>query len=114
MNIKNKIQIIGTLTEVPQIIHAKGHIQMAVLKIVTTEIFYNVEYERVTEKMFHRVIVYGQHAQIADRYLSVESEIAIEGKLIYIPEMDCKSTKCFRTEIHASELLVLTSNRIAK
>jgi single-strand DNA-binding protein len=106
--IKNKVQLIGILGELPNISKEEDKRNMATLKVCTNEIFRNAKNEKVTETQWHIVVAWGKLAEIAEKYLVKGAEVAIEGKLINRSYTDSKGILRYVTEIHASELLILT------
>lgn len=106
---KNKVQLIGHLGELPVITELPNTL-MATLQMATTETYKNEAGEKVTEQQWHRVICFGKLAEICRQYLVASGmEIAVEGRLINCNYLDQKGIKQFATQVHAGEVLILTS-----
>jgi single-strand DNA-binding protein len=106
--IKNKVQLIGHLGNPPEIkMPAEGK-KLASFSIATNETYKKADGEKVTETQWHKVEAWGKLADIAEKYLSKGTEVAIEGKLVNKQYTDKQGIKRSSTEILVSELLVLT------
>ncbi len=106
--IKNKVQLIGHLGEVPQITKEENERLKAELNVGTTENITNAKGEKVSETQWHRVVAWGKLAEIAEKYLTKGADVAIEGKLVNRSYTDTKGILRHVTEIQANELLILT------
>jgi len=106
--IKNKVQLIGHLGQIPEITTDANGKKKAVLNVATNENYRNATGEKVTETQWHSVIAWGKLAEIAEKYLNKGTEVAIEGKLISRHYTDKQGIKRYVTEVHANELLILT------
>lgn len=111
MNAHNKVQLIGHLGEAPEVTVIEGGQQKATFTVTTTETFKNVKGEKVTETQSHKVAGWGELAEIAAKHLVKGTEVAIEGKLVNSHYTDGKGIIRHVTEIHASELLILTKKK---
>lgn len=108
MNAHNKVQLIGHLGEAPEVTTTEGGQQKATFTVTTTETYKNADGEKVTETQTHRIAGWGKLAEIAVKHLTQGIEVVIEGKLINTHYTDTKGCVRHVTEIHASELLILT------
>ena len=106
--LKNKVQLIGNLGDIPEITVLEGGKQKASFSVATNESFRNAKGEKVTETQWHKVIAWGKLAEIAEKYLTKGIEVALEGKLMNSNYTDKQGIKRYVTEIHANELLILT------
>lgn len=106
--IKNKVQLIGHLGQNPDISGDETGKKKAELSVATNESYRNAKGEKITETQWHKVIAWGKLAEIAEKYLSKGTEIAVEGKLINSHYTDKQGIKRYVTEVHANELLILT------
>jgi len=105
---KNKVQLIGHLGQLPEIKTIADGKKVAHLCVATNETYKNVKGEKVNETQWHNVVAWGKLAEIAEKYLVKGIEVAIEGKLINRSYTDKKGIKRNVTEIMANELLILT------
>jgi single-strand DNA-binding protein len=110
--LKNKVQLIGHLSEDPCLCLSENGKKSAKFRMATSETYRNLHGEKVTETQWHNLIGWGKIADIVEKYLCKGSEVAIEGKLVNRLYVDkCGSKKCI-TEVHINELLIL-GNRAA-
>lgn len=105
--LKNKVQLIGNLGNVPEIKMLDSGKKMARLSMATNESYRKENGERVTETQWHSLVAWGKVAEIAEQYLTKGSELAIEGKLTYRDYTDKEGVKRSSTEIVVNEILLL-------
>ena len=106
--LKNKVQLIGNLGNAPEIKSITGGKKMARFSMATNETYRNAKGEKITETQWHNIVAWGKVAELAEKYLSKGSEIAIEGKLINRSYTDKDGTKKYITEVQLNELLMLS------
>lgn len=106
--IKNKVQLIGHLGQLPEVKTIADGKKVAHLSVATNDNYKNAKGEKITETQWHNVVAWGRLAEIAEKYLVKGTEVAIEGKLINRNYTDKQGVKRYITEVLASELLILT------
>lgn len=106
--IKNKVQLIGNLGQVPEIKTLGDGKKVAHMQVATNDVRKNEKGEKITDTQWHNVVAWGKLADIAEKYLVKGTEIAIEGKLVNRNYTDKQGIKRFVTEVLANELLILT------
>ncbi len=104
--LRNKVQLIGNLGNKPELKSTESGKKMAVFNMATNEVYRNTKGEKITDTQWHRIVVWGKLAEIADQYLDKGKEIVVEGKLVNRSYTDKDGIKKFITEIQASELLI--------
>ena len=77
------------------------------LNLSTNETYTNAKGEKITETQWHNLVVWGKPTEIAEKYLTKGSEIAIEGKLTTRNYTDKEGVKKYITEIVVNDLLML-------
>ena len=107
--LKNKVQLIGNLGNAPEVKSIEGGKKLVKFSVATNESYRNAKGEKITETQWHNVVAWGKVAEIAEKFLSKGSEVAVEGKLIYSNYTDKDGVKKYFTEIQVSELLLLNS-----
>ena len=107
--LKNKVQLIGNLGNAPDVKNTASGKKLARFSIATNEVYRNTKGEKVKETTWHNLVAWGKVADIAEKYLSKGSEIAIEGKLINRSYTDKEGNKKFTSEVEINELLMLGS-----
>lgn len=108
----NKTQLIGNLGADPEVKSLPNGTAVCNLNIATTEKWRdktNNEAKEHTE--WHKVVLYRRLAEIAGQFLSKGSQIYIEGKLRTRKWQDSNGIDRYTTEIEASEMQMLSSNR---
>ena len=106
--LKNKVQLIGNLGDIPEITKLEAGRMKASFTMATNESYRNANGEKVTETQWHKVVAWGKLAEIAEKYLTKGTEVAVEGKLMNSNYTDKQGIKRYVTEIVANELLILT------
>ena len=107
--LKNKVQLIGNLGNAPEVRNTESGKKLVRFSIATNESYRNAKGEKVTETQWHNLIAWGKVADIAEKYLTKGSEVAIEGKLMNNNYTDKEGVKKYATEIQVHELLLLGS-----
>ena len=105
--LKNKVQLIGHLGNVPEIKNTESGKKLARFSVATNENYRNAKGEKVTETTWHNLVAWGKVADIAEKYLVKGTEIAIEGKLISRSYTDKDGKKKYVSEVQVNELLLL-------
>lgn len=105
--LKNKVQLIGNLGNTPEIKTFESGKKVANVRIATSEVYRNAKGEKVKETQWHHLVLWGKLAEIAEKYLAVGKEIAIEGKLVNRQYTDKEGKKRYFSEVQVSELLLL-------
>ncbi|MBS1754953.1 MAG: single-stranded DNA-binding protein [Ferruginibacter sp.] len=105
--LKNKVQLIGNLGNAPEVKTTESGKKLARFSVATNESYRNANGEKVTETTWHNLVAWGKVAEIAEKYLSKGSEVAIEGKLINRNYSDKDGNKKYITEVQVNELLLL-------
>ena len=107
--LKNKVQLIGNLGNLPEIKNTESGKKLARFSIATNEVYNNSKGEKVKETTWHNLVAWGKVAEIVEKFLVKGSEIAIEGKLINRSYTDKDGVKKYVTEVQVNELLMLGS-----
>ena len=105
--LKNKVQLIGNLGNPPEVRNTENGKKLVRFSVATNESYRNAKGEKVTETQWHNIIARGKVADIAEKYLTKGSEVAIEGKLTNHSYTDKEGVKKYVTEIVVSEFLLL-------
>lgn len=105
--LKNKVQLIGNLGNAPEIRNTENGKKLARFSVATNETYKNQKGEKITETQWHNLIAWGKLADLAEKFLSKGSEVAIEGKLMSRTYTDKEGNKKYITEVQVNELLML-------
>jgi len=109
-NLKNNVQLIGNLGNAPEIKSFDSGKKVANMSLATNETYKNAKGEKVEETQWHKLVAWGKIAEIAEKYTTKGSEVAISGKLVYKSYEDKNGDKRISTEIQVNELLLLGKN----
>lgn len=78
----NKVILIGRLTRDVEVKYAANSNAIANLNVATSETWKDKQTQENKEKTeFHRVVIFGKLAEIAQQYLTKGSQVYLEGKL---------------------------------
>lgn len=108
-NLKNSVRLIGNLGMSPEVKETANGKKLAKFSIATNESYKDENGQKVEETIWHNLIVWGKQADIAEKYLTKGSEVAIEGKLSNRNYTDKDGIKRYVTEIIVNEFLLLGS-----
>jgi single-strand DNA-binding protein len=111
--LRNKVQLIGNLANAPEIRNTESGKKMVRFSVATNETYRNANGEKVTETQWHNLVAWGKIAEIAGKYLSKGSEVAIEGKITSRSYTGKEGIKKYFTEIQVHELLMLGAKPVA-
>ena len=111
--LKNKVQLIGNLGNAPEVRNTENGKKLVRFSVATNESYRNAKGEKITETQWHNLIAWGKVADIAEKFLSKGTEVAIEGKLITRNYTGKDGNKKYVTEIQVNELLLLGSKASA-
>ena len=111
--LKNRVQLIGRLGQAPEVKHLTNGSTLARFSVATTERYKNKQGEWVDDTQWHNVVVWGNLAAIAEKYLQKGKEVALEGKLTHRNYEDKDGNQCYVTEIVANDFLMLGKKKQA-
>ncbi|MBU1683693.1 single-stranded DNA-binding protein [Patescibacteria group bacterium] len=104
----NRAQIIGHLTEDPQVRQTPSGQTVGDLNIVTKQIFTNTSGQAQPSTSYHNVVVWRGLADISSRFLRKGSQVFISGR-IQTDEWEDQTTgqKRYKTRVVADEMILL-------
>jgi len=105
----NKAIIIGNLGADPEVRTTQSGQMVATLSIATSETFNNRDGQRQERTEWHRVVVWGKTAELAERYLRKGRKVYIEGRIQTRSWDDPNGQKRYSTEIVANQMTFLDS-----
>ena len=110
MSSVNKALIIGNLGQDPEIKYTQSGSPVANLSVATPERWKDKNTgEQKEQTEWHRVVVFGRLAEIAEQYLKKGSKVFIEGKIQTRDWEDAEGNKKYTTEVVAREMTMLDS-----
>ena len=105
--LRNKVQLIGKVSNVPEINVLESGRKMARFFIATYETYRNAKGERVKDNQWHCVVAWGKIAGLAEIHLSQGKEVGIGGKLNSYSYQDEDGVRHYVTEVYCHEILLL-------
>ena len=103
----NRAQIIGHLTQAPEIRQTPNGQLVGDLNIVTKQTFINASGEPQTGISYINVVVWRGLAEISDKFLKKGSQVFISGRIQTDDWEDQEGNKRYKTRIVADELILL-------
>ena len=109
MNLKNNIQLIGNVGELPTVTSVGESSKVARISLATNRSYKDAEGNKQTATQWHTVEAWGHLAELAENYIDKGKEIAIGGELQYNTYEDSEGVKRTKAFIRASEIQLLGS-----
>lgn len=106
-SLRNRVTLIGNLGQDPELTTFESGKSKAKLNLATSDSYKTANGEKVEDTQWHTVTVWGKPAETAVKYLKKGSEVAVEGRIAYSSYEDKEGNKRNRTEIIASEFVML-------
>lgn len=104
----NKVILIGNVGADPEIRTLESGVKVATIRMATTERMYNRESQETKEHTeWHRVTLWRNLADVADRFIRTGSQIYIEGRLRSREWTDAQGVKRYSLDIVADDLKML-------
>ena len=109
--IKNRVQLMGYLGADPEIKIFEETKMLAHIRLAVNDRYKNAKGEWVDETQWFNLVAWSKLAVYAEKYLIKGIEVAVEGRLINKSYTDKNLVKRFSTDIHLSEILILTKKK---
>jgi single-strand DNA-binding protein len=106
-SLRNSVQLIGNLGMDPEVKQVSNGNKMARFSLATTETYKNQKGEKVSETQWHKLIIWGGLAEVAEKYLKKGKQIAVEGRLETNTYDDKDGNRKFFTQINVNDLVML-------
>ena len=108
----NKVILVGNLGQKPEMRYTATQTAVANLSIATTESWKDKESGENRDKTeWHRVVFFGNLAEIAEKYLDKGSSVYVEGKIQTRKWQDKDGNDRWTTEVLGNQLTMLGSSR---
>ncbi|MBU0765253.1 MAG: single-stranded DNA-binding protein [Bacteroidetes bacterium] len=111
--LKNRVQLIGNLGMDPEVKETGNGKTVARLSLATSESYKGKDGNKVDNTQWHKLVAWGNLADIAAKFLKKGQEVAVEGKLSHRAYNDKEGNRRMISEIIVTELLMLGSQRKA-
>ena len=103
----NKVILVGNLGANPEVRFTQGGQPVANLRIATTERWTDKSGQRQESTEWHRVVLFGKTAEVAQKYLTKGRQVFIEGRIQTRQWQDQQGQKRYSTEIVATNMQML-------
>ena len=103
----NKVILIGRLGKDPEMRYTPGGKAVTNFTMATSESWKDDSGEKQEHTEWHRIVIWGKMAELADKHLSKGSQVYIEGKISTKEWTDKEGVKRYTTEIVASHMTFL-------
>lgn len=111
--LRNSVKLIGRLGHDPEVKTLEKGKKFAKFSLATSNSYIAKDGSKQDQTQWHNIVVWGNLAVVCEKYLKKGREIAIDGRLTYRNWEDNNGTSHFISEIVASELLFVGSDRDA-
>ncbi|MEO5371948.1 MAG: single-stranded DNA-binding protein [Magnetococcus sp. DMHC-1] len=99
----NKVQLIGNLGADPEVRYTQAGKPVATLNVATSESWKDTQGEKKERTEWHRVVVFGKLAEIAQQYYRKGSKVYVEGRLQTRKWTDKQGVERYTTEVTLNE-----------
>lgn len=111
MSSVNKVIIIGNLGADPEVRTTAGGQLVCTLSVATSDAWTGKDGVKQERTEWHRCVLWGKLAELAQRYLAKGRKVFLEGRLQTRSYEDKDGAKRYSTEIVCSEMVFLDSQR---
>ena len=103
----NKVILIGNLGKDPELKMTPSGQALCRFSLATTENWKNQQGERQSKTEWHTIVVWGKHAETAEKYLRKGQQIMVEGRIQYREYTAQDGTKRYATDIRCDNFVML-------
>lgn len=103
----NKVMLVGNLGRDPEVRHTASGAMVATLNLATTDKFKDRNGNLQEQTEWHRVVIFGKTAEIAEAYLRKGSQVYVEGRLQTRKWQDQSGQARYTTEIVCDRMQML-------
>ncbi len=107
---RNTVQLVGNVGQDPEIKNLEGGKKVASFSIATSDSYKNEKGEKVDQTEWHRIVAWGNSAEIIEKYVTKGNQIGIVGKLTHRTYDDKDGIKRNVTEVLVNEVLLMSKN----
>lgn len=104
-SLRNSVRLVGNLGMDPEVRTFDSNKKMARLSLATKESYKNDKGERITDIMWHNLVVWGAQVKFVEEYLKKGDEVAIEGRLSNRSYIDKDGNKKYMTEVVVNDVM---------
>lgn len=100
----NSVRLMGNTGMDPEVKTVGNGLKLVRLSLATTEGSKNAKGEWVNNTQWHNLVLFGNTAEYAEKYISKGQKIVLEGRLNQKSYVDKEGQKRYATEIVVNEL----------
>jgi len=109
----NKVFLVGNLGNDPEVRYTPAGAAVTTISVATTESWKDKEGNRQEKTEWHKVVMFQQKADVAEKYLKKGSKIFVEGRLQTRSWEDKEGGgKRYSTEIIVNEMIMLSKEEM--
>lgn len=102
----NRVMLLGSLGSDPELRCTQGGVSVLNMRIATNESYLDKDKVRRERTDWHTVVIFGRRAEALSKILTKGSSVFIEGSLRTSSYDDRDGNKRYKTEIHATNVLL--------
>ena len=103
----NKAIILGTLGQDPEVRYTANGTAVANFSVATNEVWKDKQGDQQERVEWHKIVIWGKLAEIAEKYLMKGKQVYLEGKIQTRKWTDNDGNDRWTTEINCSEMQML-------
>lgn len=104
----NKVQVIGNLTQDPEVRETPNGRRVANFTVATNRRYTDSAGVQQDVPEYHPIVLWGRLAEIAEQYLKKGNKVYLEGRLETRSWEDQSGQKRYKTEIVGNEMIMLS------
>ena len=106
-SLRNRVQLIGRLGQDPEVKRLESGKTVAKMNLATNDSYRDGQGNRVEDTQWHNLVLWGNQAEIAEKFLNKGKEVAIDGRLVHRTYDDKEGKKRFITEVVVNEIVMI-------
>lgn len=112
----NEVILLGRLTADPEVLCFENNSKIAKFTLATSEIYKTKSGEKKELTQFHRILIYGNQSEIAEKYVKKGHLLYVSGQLNYGSYVNKEGQTVYTTEIvvrpYHGYIKLMPNNRI--
>lgn len=104
---RNKVQLIGNLGDVPELRTYNESGRVARVKLATNDRYKNAKGEYVKETTWHTLVLWGKMAENAGKLFRKGTELVVEGKIVNGVYENREGQKRNFSEVHVENFILI-------
>src|SRR5215467_14294706 len=102
----NRVMLLGNLGADPELRYTQVGKAVLNMRLATTESYLDANKVRQERTDWHNVVLWGKRGEALAKFLTKGSTIFVEGGLRISSYDDKDGNKCYKTEIHATNIIL--------